>query len=481
MTTYNSYIESLSPSWYQPMDGSMDDVVEELSSDEIGGSGVFNEEIFKWGTASRQMSFGGNARKQIVLPTPVSSVAINFWIYFPANGPQFSMSPFYFRKFQSGFSNPSYIMINPGMDVVFHTMSSESNSLSHFLISTKTLSINSWNNVHVDYNKTTKTKRIFINGEIAGSYTYLGDAPFLNRFLESAIDIGSTTAYIDSVAVWCNRTLPTVSQISDIANYIDSAPISTFSVSSQYGNVLTQFNFTFTGEKQSSLLWDFGDSTTSTATNPTKVYSSEGNYDVSVTATNSLGSTESSTLTISVAGELVAGPAGDTGAPGENGLSAYEIAVENGFSGTEEQWLNSLIGPTGNTGPTGETGASGISGSNGLSAYEIAVQNGFSGTEEQWLNSLVGPAGEQGPIGPSGFAAYSASAPGSPDLGDVWIDSDTEEIFVYDGVEWKSTISPFIEDFVSGSGITDIVKISQTAYDLLESVDSNTLYIVGDD
>ena len=31
---------------------------------------------------------------------------------------------------------------------------------------------------------------------------------------------------------------------------------------------------------------------------------------------------------------------------GENGLSAYEIAVKNGFEGTEEEWLNSLKGET---------------------------------------------------------------------------------------------------------------------------------------
>lgn len=33
------------------------------------------------------------------------------------------------------------------------------------------------------------------------------------------------------------------------------------------------------------------------------------------------------------------------GAPGEDGKSAYEIAVENGFQGTEEQWLASLKTP----------------------------------------------------------------------------------------------------------------------------------------
>lgn len=31
-----------------------------------------------------------------------------------------------------------------------------------------------------------------------------------------------------------------------------------------------------------------------------------------------------------------------TGAPGKDGLSAYEIAIKNGFEGSEQDWLNSL-------------------------------------------------------------------------------------------------------------------------------------------
>jgi hypothetical protein len=31
-----------------------------------------------------------------------------------------------------------------------------------------------------------------------------------------------------------------------------------------------------------------------------------------------------------------------------------------------------------------------IQGSNGASAYEIAVKNGFNGTEEQWLSNITG-------------------------------------------------------------------------------------------
>jgi len=51
------------------------------------------------------------------------------------------------------------------------------------------------------------------------------------------------------------------------------------------------------------------------------------------------------------------GPAGPVGPPGDpasgGGLSAYEVAVNNGFVGSEQNWLNSLVGPTGATGADG--------------------------------------------------------------------------------------------------------------------------------
>ncbi|MBP2028688.1 hypothetical protein J2Z35_002518 [Acetoanaerobium pronyense] len=110
------------------------------------------------------------------------------------------------------------------------------------------------------------------------------------------------------------------------------------------------------------------------------------------------------------------GPAGEQGIQGEDGSSAYEIAVSNGFMGTESDWLISLkgepgiegpIGPQGipgDSGPQGSKGESGLDGNDGLNAYEIAVLNGFTGTESQWLISLVGPQGETGPQGTQGPA-----------------------------------------------------------------------------
>ena len=58
----------------------------------------------------------------------------------------------------------------------------------------------------------------------------------------------------------------------------------------------------------------------------------------------------------------------------KNGLSAYELAVQNGFSGTVQEWLSSL---------------------NGKSAYELAAEAGYSGTKAEWtaqLNKLAADA-----------------------------------------------------------------------------------------
>ena len=63
----------------------------------------------------------------------------------------------------------------------------------------------------------------------------------------------------------------------------------------------------------------------------------------------------------------------------EDGESAYQIAVDHGFVGTEEEWLASLKGAKGDKGDTG---------ADGKSAYEIAVEHGYSGTESEWIAML---------------------------------------------------------------------------------------------
>lgn len=99
---------------------------------------------------------------------------------------------------------------------------------------------------------------------------------------------------------------------------------------------------------------------------------------------------------------------------GKDGKSAFEIAVEHGFSGTETEWLESLRGSDGKDGlpgkegVDGKNGTDGINGSDGKSAYIIAVEHGFTGTEDDWLQSLKGADGKDG-IAPD-MSSYATKA-----------------------------------------------------------------------
>ena len=123
------------------------------------------------------------------------------------------------------------------------------------------------------------------------------------------------------------------------------------------------------------------------------------------------------------------------------GKSAYQIAVDNGFVGTEAQWLASLKGETGaqlnikgsltsvNQLPTtGNVAGDGyivgdtiyawdgavwklISslGPEGKSAYEVWLADGNTGTVYDYLNSIKGAKGDVGPQGPQGVAGTNAN------------------------------------------------------------------------
>lgn len=82
------------------------------------------------------------------------------------------------------------------------------------------------------------------------------------------------------------------------------------------------------------------------------------------------------------------GDKGDAGEVGNDGLSAYEIAVKNGYIGTEPEWLSSLKGDKGDT---GDQGLQGIQGEKG----DVGEQ---------------GPQGIQGEQGPKGDKGDPATA-----------------------------------------------------------------------
>ena len=114
------------------------------------------------------------------------------------------------------------------------------------------------------------------------------------------------------------------------------------------------------------------------------------NYNVEISADNTI------TIGLPSTGNGVAGPRG------EKGYSAYEVAIKNGYTGTEAEWLATLKGEKGEKGEPGVNGIDGKPGTTGLSAYELAAKNGFSGNESAWLASLKGDKGDQGPKGDEG-------------------------------------------------------------------------------
>ena len=105
------------------------------------------------------------------------------------------------------------------------------------------------------------------------------------------------------------------------------------------------------------------------------------------------------------------GPTGPTGDPGAPGKSAYELAVEKGYTGTIDEWIASLKGEQGDPGVDGK------------SAYEVAVEKGYTGTADEWLASLKGEKGDQGDKGDAGDYFYPCTDKASANYG-KWIKVD---------------------------------------------------------
>ena len=87
---------------------------------------------------------------------------------------------------------------------------------------------------------------------------------------------------------------------------------------------------------------------------------------------------------------------GTNGVNGNDGVSVTKSEVNT----SGELVITYSNGDSTNLGKiVGKDGLDGTNGQNGLSAYEIAKNGGFIGTEEDWLNSLKGEQGEKGQNG----------------------------------------------------------------------------------
>ncbi len=153
-------------------------------------------------------------------------------------------------------------------------------------------------------------------------------------------------------------------------------------------------------------------------------------------------------------GSEIPGPQGD---PGEDGISAYEVWLELGNTGDEQEFIDSLIGESGEDG-------------DGLSAYEVWLELGNTGDEQAFIDALkgeAGEAGEDGILGADGLSAYDVwlslgntgdeqafidslkgdqGDPGEPgeDIDLDWPDGTTlgdTLTWIWNGTEWVGTIT----------------------------------------
>lgn len=159
-----------------------------------------------------------------------------------------------------------------------------------------------------------------------------------------------------------------------------------------------------------------------------------------------------------------------SGAQGIQGLSAYQVAVQHGFEGTEAEWLISLKGEKGETGPkgdkgdTGEKGATGERGPQGLQGERglqgVQGEKGEQGIQgpvgpkgeqgEQGIQGIQGPQGEPGPQGPKGDTGSGLNIKGELDSeaglpqegvsGDAWLISGN--LYVYIGENGNVVSNP---------------------------------------
>lgn len=159
-----------------------------------------------------------------------------------------------------------------------------------------------------------------------------------------------------------------------------------------------------------------------------------------------------------------------SGAQGIQGLSAYQVAVQHGFEGTEAEWLISLKGEKGETGPkgdkgdTGEKGATGERGPQGLQGERglqgVQGEKGEQGIQgpvgpkgeqgEQGIQGIQGPQGEPGPQGPKGDTGSGLNIKGELDSesqlpqegvsGDAWLISGS--LYVYVGENGNVVSNP---------------------------------------
>ena len=129
------------------------------------------------------------------------------------------------------------------------------------------------------------------------------------------------------------------------------------------------------------------------------------------------------------------------GIQGERGYSAYDIATQNGYAGSEADWLASLRGETGPQGPIGGEGPTGPVGPEGPIGAE-------------------GPSGPVGPEGPPGGGPRS-----------VMYDSDSGDVLTLTGADGTRIAN--VADGVEASDAVNLGQVQAAGAETLASAQTH--------
>lgn len=160
----------------------------------------------------------------------------------------------------------------------------------------------------------------------------------------------------------------------------------------------------------------------------------------------------------------IARPAAQTGGAGEGliagppGESAYQLAVDQGFNGTLQQWLASLIGAKGDAGAGGSQGAPGAQGATGPTGA----------TGAQGATGATGPQPWQTP--PTAWAAstaYTASAPASTVTysGESYVCSTSHtSTLTFDATKWTKLAAKGADGAPGATSAFSLTAANQTDF-----------------
>ncbi len=134
----------------------------------------------------------------------------------------------------------------------------------------------------------------------------------------------------------------------------------------------------------------------------------------------------------------------------------YDLAVENGFEGTLQEWLASLVGPKGEKGEKGEQGEKGETGAQG----EQGVQGEKGDTGAQGEQGVQGEKGEQGDTG-VGIADVSISYKRTDDGKTIMVVTVT---YTDGSTQTKESVMPTVWDGTSATDKEDLEKNEEGAF-----------------